>query len=426
MLRRFGVAVLCVGMLGIVAGCKTRHDADQGSRYGARRSAINREPTLRVRIGRGVDRVRLNATDRLKIGPANATRDPKSYATPVVIRREADAFVVESSDSRPVRWPIAAIEVITGNSGVVRVEGVAYPHRLVLHAVGPNHAGTGRFDLINRVPLEWYLPGVLDRELFANWHPMAYRAQAIAARSYAIDQAARHPDRHYDVEATEADQVYGGISTRQVSLDAVRDTRGLVLTYQDHILPAFYSSCSGGVGQDAWVAFPNGPTIEPLRGRRQGVRGAASPNYQWGPITRDLAALAIRIKHWGIAKNHQTAQMSGIRRIEVSGTSSAGRPAGFRITDSTGRTFHLPAESFRFAANQDPVPGLKPLPDKAKLKSSFLRVEIDGRTARFTGRGSGHGVGMCQWGAQGMAIRGSDAEEILGFFYPGADLVRAY
>ena len=424
--NRLGLILICAVWAGVWCGCEVRRYDDL--QRGARGSAIQREPVVRVRVTEAVDRVRIDASDRVRIGPVlagDSKSQQRSFATPVTIHRVSDTFVVESADQRPIRWALPALLIESQRSGIVRVGGVSYPDQVVLHPVKGVGAIEDRFDVINYVPIEKYLPGVLERELFPHWHPTTYEAQAIAARSYAIDRSARHRDRHFDLESTVASQVYGGVADNPTAVEAVRRTRGVVLIYKDHVLPAYYSSCSGGLGQDAWAAFPDGPHIEPLRGRRQGPIGAASPNYNWGPIERDSDALAQRLARWGSANSHHVAGIRGVRGIQVSGRNSAGRPVGFRVIDATGQTFDLPAESFRFATNYD-VPGLAAVPPERQVKSSFLRAEVNANTVRFYGQGWGHGVGMCQWGAQGMAIRGRSADQILAFYYPTTQLIKAY
>ena len=434
-----GVIVL---MVGFWCGCQvTRYHPDK---FGATRKSIQREPIIRVRIAQVTDRVLIDATDRVLIGPATSSVSGgrnsgtsaahtsgfdssqfRSFATPISMYRSGNAFVVESSDQRPVQWAISTVVIKSQRSGVVRIGGVPYPNQVVLQSATGGGWSSERFDVVNYTPIEQYLPGVLEKELFPNWHPTTFRVQAIAARSYAIDQIARNSQRHYDVESTVADQAYGGISDHAIAVDAVRNTRGVVLIYNDHVLPAYYSSCSGGVGQDAWVAFPDGPNIEALRGRQQGTMGASSPNYTWGPIERNIDVLSQRLARWGTANSSPISGIQGLRSIQVATRNSAGRPAAFRVIDQTGRGYVLAAESLRHALNYN-VSGLPTLTSDRKVKSSFLRSEMDGRTVRLYGQGMGHGVGMCQWGAQGMAIRSQTVEQILGLYYPGADLVKAY
>ena len=142
-------------------------------------------------------------------------------------------------------------------------------------------------------------------------------------------------------------------------------------------------------------------------------------------MLRDADELAQRIAAWGRQQQHPVAGLRGIQQVAVSSWSDSGRPAGFRITDRQGQAFDLDPESFRFACNAD-APGLASLTKATKLKSSDVRVTIRGTMVRIDGRGHGHGVGMCQWGAQTLAQRGYDTHAILAYYYPKAKLVKAY
>jgi stage II sporulation protein D len=128
-----------------------------------------------------------------------------------------------------------------------------------------------------------------------------------------------------------------------------------------------------------------------------------------------------------IADDAPLEQLSGItaiRAIEVATSNSAGRPNRLRITDAQGRTFEMRAEEFRRAVNYagegQPTP-------KHRLNSSHLSsAAVRGTEVVFVGQGFGHGVGMCQFGAEAKALAGLKAPAILGIYYPGAAVVRAY
>ena len=280
--------------------------------------------------------------------------------------------------------------------------------------------------MVNHVQLERYLPGVLDRELYSHWHPQTYQSQAIAARSYAAARLARTQRRHFDLEATQASQVYGGTTGNRKALLAVRETRGMVLTYSETVVPAYYSSCSGGAGQDAVVAFPDAPDMAPLRGRDHGVWGQDCPLFRWGPIKRDRGRLSRRLAAWGRHNAHPIGDLKHIGAIDIAARNSVQRPTKFRIRDAQGDMYELGPEFFRYAVNFR-GPGAPPLSAKAKLPSSHVSAVVDGQQVRFVdGRGFGHGVGMDQFGAEAMARRGHTAPAILSFYYPQSQLVQAY
>ncbi|MEM9415591.1 MAG: SpoIID/LytB domain-containing protein [Planctomycetota bacterium] len=401
------------------------------ARRGLPVNALRGEPGVRVRIVRSATRVQVAATTRLTVGPSGnqpvASR-AREFTGPLTITHDRSGFVITDGRGQAVRWGLAALHVTSAN-GTVEVDGTRYPDAVALVAVvDESGRATGRVDAVNHVGMERYLPGVLSRELYASWDEKAYRAQAIAARSYAIWEM-NLPHRrasHFDLEASQASQAYIGLDASDKARSAVHATRGQVLVFDHRVLPAFYSSCSGGTGQDAVGVFPEKvDDLAPLRGREHGGWGQESTKFRWGPVTYPNARLLAAMVRWGTANDHPIQGMTGgVHAIHPIAHNRAGRPTRFAVTDHRSRRYELHAEQLRQAANFA-VPG-DPPDAEYKLYSSYVEVQVSGNTVTFTGRGYGHGVGMCQWGAQGMAKRGYDPIAILNFYYPGAVVYRAY
>lgn len=381
--------------------------------------ALRGEPIIRVRILRDAADVLIDSSQQLRLICLGGSAPGATISPPVTITRRADRWLIDGSPRDDLA--AHAIEVAGTEDQPIRVNQTAYPHRIVLV---PDRGDAARFDVVNHVHLERYLPGVLDRELYDDWALTTYQAQAIAARSYAIYQilhAGR--DRHFDVESTQASQAYAGLTAHTRSLRAVLETTGLVLTYADSIIPAYYHSTSGGAGAsptDAWGAPSPYPPLAP---QPRPPWDADSPHFQWGPIQRDLATLRRRFIAWGNRRKAGIAKLGYIREIKVAKVNAVGRPARFAITDHHGKTYTLNAEAFRTACNfSRPVP----LDAGKRLKSAYVRIELRGDRVVFRGRGFGHGVGLSQFGAQAMASAGRDVMEILQTYYPGAAVQRAY
>ena len=400
------------------------------ARRGVRADALRAEPVVRVRVLHGATRVRAASTGRLTLAPggrAPADARPRPFEGPLVITHNRDGFVITDGRGRAVQWALPALRVAS-SSGTVSVDGTRYPGFVELVATtGPAGQATGQIDAVNHVGMERYLPGVLSKELYPGWDPKAYRAQAIAARSYAVWEMnlPRRRSSHFDLEAGQASQAYLGLDASEKAVAAVAATRGQVLVFEGRVLPAFYSSCSGGTGQDAGAVFGEKvDNLAPLRGREHGAWGQGSSKFRWGPVTQTNARLTAAMQRWGRANEHPIGGLTGIRAIRPVAHNQIGRITRFAVTDTNGRYHELHAEELRRAANT-PVPGDPP--DKPHtLFSSHVEVAVSGPTITFTGRGYGHGVGLCQWGAQGMAQRGYDHPAILGFYYPGAAVSRAY
>jgi stage II sporulation protein D len=203
----------------------------------------------------------------------------------------------------------------------------------------------------------------------------------------------------------------------------VVDTTGLVLTHNGRVIPAYYSSTCGGAAQSAADAFAV-PALSPLEPRESCSSCAASRYYEWGTVARDRVDLARRLAAWGKSRGLSIASLGAISSIRIVKTNRLGRPTQFEITDHRGQRFALMSESFRQACNYG-EPG--PLPDGQRLLSSAFNVKVAGDKVLFeNGRGFGHGVGLCQYGAHGMAKAGHSPLQILAFYYPGAKVERAY
>ena len=276
--------------------------------------------------------------------------------------------------------------------------------------------GAAGITVTNSVHVEPYLQGVLHGELPASFADATFGAQAIAARTYALYQKLREgPYRNYDVLATEASQMYigvGGESPRAIA--AVNDTRGIVLTWTspqgERIFPAYYSSTCGGGTQSVANVKPE-PEIPPLAGGVPCRFCWESPHFKWAPAILSPAQITDKLR----AKFRHMADMAPVADVRTLAMTPDGRAITLAVDDANGRTYELRGEDFRLAIGS------------RTLKSTRFRIER--RTEGFAfvdGGGFGHGMGMCQYGAEGMARLGASAAQILRYYYPGCHLTKAY
>jgi len=298
-----------------------------------------------------------------------------------------------------------------------RFEQVAYRGRLHLLP-----SGSGRFIAVNHVDVESYLAGVLPKELYAGWSAQTYRALAVAARTFALyHKLAGGAAREYDLAADQSAQVYGGLSAEtDKSRQAVRYTRGVVLAAgrkgSERIFMAQYSACCGGRVNGAQV-IRHAPDLAPLAGGQvcEDCRGCS--RYRWAPVKIAKADVhrALRARYDAASRLEDVA---GIREV---GRTHYGRTIWIDVVDSGGRSIRVRAEDLRLVLLRSRVPGAR------SLYSMNCRIrDLGGQFEFYDGRGFGHGVGLCQWGAQGKAAAGMTAEEILDAYYPGAVRLRAY
>ena len=406
---------------------------------GPRLAELAGEPMIRVRVRAGVTSATVgDATGRVAVrggGPAGAGT---LLPGPVALLPAAGGFVTADATGARLRWATDRLHVAAEEPGQpVVLDGGAHPGTVTFSLVpgSPGQPGTSnRMDAIELTGLESYLPGVLDRELYASWNAEAFSAQAVAARSYALweMEVARRAEAAgegagFDLEATTASQAYGGVALNPKAVAAVAATRGVVLAWGGRVLPAFYSSAVGGPGGDAAQTFPGrAPDLPPLRGSDHGARDGASPRFSWGPVERPRLALARRIAAWGQRNNDPVAGLRDLVKIEPAAANRAGRLAAYRLHDASGAAYLLRADHLRHAANTA-APGLPAITGDDRLYSGDFRVRRSGELFTFYGgRGFGHGVGMSQWGAQAMATDGHTHPAILAAYYPGATLFRAY
>lgn len=289
--------------------------------------------------------------------------------------------------------------------------------KVVLHPNNNNET----FDVVAHVPIEQYLPGVLAGELYAHWHPATYAAQAVAARSYAINHHyIRKNKSHYDVTDGTSSQMFLGEVVLDVAHRAVQETNGVVLRWNNRIIPAYYSACCGGFAATALDAISGAKEheIPPLKGHH-GVDACVSTKKHAWSAQRHAQQLRQRLN--ACAKSLRVplfADIQSIQAIEPSAVNAHGRPTKLLITGKQNTSFEVTAKEFMRGANAK----INSLPNPKPLWSSFLVAQKDGSNLVLNGRGMGHGVGLCQYGAQELAGRGESWETILSWYYPQAEI----
>lgn len=285
-----------------------------------------------------------------------------------------------------------------------------------------------KYVAVNTLPMDQYLAGVLAKEMYGHWTPAAFRTQAIVARTYALYQMmTQGKDQLWDVSDTVSSQVYGGIAGETAKARvAVAATRGqvLVTTVQGKtgIFCTYFSSCSGGASQDASEAWGDIP-VGTLRAQPLGKLDSACPNYTWPTLRIAKSDISRCINAWGVRNQlPYIAALGQIQTVKITQRNkNTGRPTIITLTDTQGHAVPMRAEEFRIALLNDPA-NLTPKP-----KSSWFDIQDHGQLIALTnGRGHGHGVGLSQWGAQAMSLKGSGPSEILGLYYPGTKITRLW
>lgn len=252
--------------------------------------------------------------------------------------------------------------------------------------------------IVNVVDLEQYLYGVIPGEMSPHWPAAALQAQAICARTYVLQRS--DPRREYDLVPSELDQLYHGIEGESPAATAAVDaTAGRVLHFGDAFARIAYSSCCGGhtaAAADAW----GGPPIPYLAGVLCNWC-SESPNFRWtARLTLDAIAAACTV--W-------LATLGELEDLRVAQRDSSGRARTFELLAQNGGVT-IAGSTFRRAVG--------PRTLRSLLVTRLQRLP-DQRSIAIEGGGLGHGVGLCQWGARGLALTGVSATEILTAYFPG-------
>ena len=375
--------------------------------------------TIRVRIANSASELSVSGMN-LRFKGASETFRAGSAIRPAAISSPMSSLILKPELAGGfVRWTV--IDKTTGTivrrmtGGILNINGEmmrlglkAAPSELTVRAAFEGIRP--RVDVIASLDLEDYLKGVLPHEMPAEWPREALKAQAVASRTYALTKIRQRAKRLYHVESTVMDQVYNWLmpteteTAKQAAVrQALEETRGEVLSDgQGHMLTAYFHADCGGKteeAQDVW-----GP-----HERKSGIAVDAgcpfSPKAKW---------------NWSVSSSEIYSKIRGslklpwtgfIKDLAIQGLTASGRVAQIAVVTSEGLSHIISGAEFRSLVGFD------------RLRSTnFQIVRKENGQFEFAGRGHGHGVGLCQWGARKLAATGTNYRDILKHYYPQATL----
>ena len=243
--------------------------------------------------------------------------------------------------------------------------------------------------IINELPLEEYVKDVVAVEIRPDWDMEALKAQAVISRTYALFQKRKNVNSIYDIASSVIDQVYNGNNPDTRVSEAVDETRGEILTFDNKLIEAFYHSTCGGKTENPEEVF-----------------GKKYPYLKSVESPCDLSPYAKWERNIEIRDIEKALNVPMIQELSIKSYTSTQRVKQIDIKTKSGHTI-INALDLRKAL------GWKNLP------STNFRISRVGDSIVFKGKGYGHGVGLCQWGALQMAREGKNYKEILAFYYPG-------
>ena len=304
-------------------------------------------------------------------------------------------------------------------------EGKGYRGGLTLRA------NNGTMMVINSVPLEDYLYGVVPQEVVPSWPAAALEAQAVAARTYALHTMEQNKGKLYDVSNSTDHQVYSGVSGEyQATTNAVNKTKGVVMLYNQRPINALFHSDGGGYTEDSVNVWGN--DIPYLKGVKDYSTGTSTSNWT---VTTSRQVLESKLnaasKGVGKLKSIQLTPL-GKPGQQTSDRGVSGRIKSATFIGTSGKTtvdgdslrsiLGLKSTLFDFYVNHNPATG---------TGKAYHNFTGNNDTVYIKGHGWGHGLGMSQWGAAEMAKRATPGDAnyyqtILRHYYSGITLKKMY
>lgn len=410
-------------------GSGGREAAHTGAEYGGagrtvwpERDLVAGGPVLRVGLGHDVESATISGRGPFTVAVyAESTRRIASaQGVEWMFRAEGNAFrMVGPGENILLR---GTVRLAPEGEGAMIHDGTAYRGEIEIFI-----SNSGGLSVVNVIDLESYLRGVVPKEIGprSNREIEAVRAQAVAARTYVLARGGGRERGDFDLHSTIADQAYGGRDYEDpISDRAVLETAGLVAFYQGQPIDAYFSSCCGGrteARQEVWELDPV-PYLISVQDTPGGIAdlNAAycneSRDFKWS-ATWDGDEILDLVRRYlpDLASTPVRGSVGEVLSLTITDRAPSGRIKWLRVETDVG-DYRVHGDRVRRLLRR---PGSDSI-----LWSSWFDLNVSRRRGRVAsveaeGRGYGHGVGMCQHGALGMARRGFSYEQILRHYYPG-------
>lgn len=400
-MRRFLLAAL-VGTLVLSATAPAMARHAPASAKSAKATATEAQPAKQapdLRVGLASGRASLTITPaggKAAVQTGSSKTITLAANTAAAIRWQAGAFLV---GREKLRGEVLMIRP-AAKAGELSLDGRRYRGALELR-----HKGGG-LTAVNIVPVDDYLRSVVPEEMPVDWPAEAIKAQSVAARSFALASRGRHASEGYDLCTTTHCQLYTGTAAeKSASNAAIKATRGEVLTYGGKPIEALFHTDSGGMtenSEDVW-----GSHVPYLR-------AAKDTPTKTMPWTKTISRADLERKL--AAKGHDIGKVRSIALSPLAiGRAAKDRTASGRVKTMTVKgtkgTATLSGTTWRSLLG---------------LKSTLFDAKLTKDAVTFTGYGSGHGLGISQWGAKRLAESGKSYADILHHYYTGTTLQQLY
>jgi stage II sporulation protein D len=287
-------------------------------------------------------------------------------------------------------------------------------------------SSSGQVKLVNIVYVEDYLKGVVPLEIGPTPEEQieAVRAQAVAARTYSMSHLGQYGDEEgYDLKADITDQIYAGVEVENEEFnEAIESTRGMVAVYGDRMIDAYYHSTCGGMTDDIEDVW-NKDSKPYLRAIGDDEACNISKYFTWEERF-GAEQLILRLERYISQSRGNEINIGKLTDISISNRTPGGRVASVIFETNSGHFIFTKEEVRWVVRRSDNLDAI--------LRSANFTLDIrrdqkgDITHVIFQGRGYGHGVGMCQMGAKGLAAKGIGYDSILSLYYQGTELKKLY
>ncbi len=384
-------------------------------------STFIRIPFVRVLLDENHDEATVAADGSFAIECLKQGEQSVFYSSRAVKVKNTRGFLrVENHKGAVIQERLDEVNIIPrGNNNRVILDGARYRGILKMLPDGQS------VQLINVVYMEDYLRGVVPPEIGKRTEDEleAVKAQAVAARTYAMAHLQQYSNEQYDMKSSIVDQVYQGAGVEDKLVNRAIDvTAGRVLFFEDKYINAYYHSTCGGYTDDIASVWDR-KELPYLKSVQDGGACSWSKYYNWSEEFSE-SQLRGRLEQYLSSDRGRDLRIGKIRDITITEYTPGGRVATMLVhTDQDVFRFHK--DRIRWVVGRTSNPDLI-------LPSDRFKVEIerdnsgDVRSITFSGSGYGHGVGMCQCGAIGLAREGWTYDQILTHYYTGVELRKLY
>lgn len=365
---------------------------------------------IRVGLLQGKATVNISADNDFVIKDVDNGKNYKytKGAVAAISQQDREVFVDKNGNVT------TTLVVVAKNDSPISVNGQKYRGAFIIQ---PHRAG---LTVINRLPIEQYLYGVIPKEMPSSWSIEALKAQAIAARTYALyyKNQGKYRNQGFDVTNTTESQVYGGLSAEMLnSNNAVNATKGQILTYvNDDPICAVFHAASGGYtenSEDVW-----GTSIPYLRAVNDS--GEKSPYENW--------IKNVKVSDFNRIIDNSYSDIGTIKQINIVDDPQKTVKA-VQIVGSNKKSVEVTSTQMRnmLGLNSSNFQ-LNVIDDKAKVNKDTQQTidKPDNETLNIVGSGFGHRLGMSQWGAKSLAEQGKNYQQILTHYYTNVTIKSIY